>query len=114
MRILTTQEIEIGKRIEKIRKEMCLPKTRFAQLIGISAQALGAIEKGENGIACTTLISLCEKTGVSSEYILFGRTVPPPGNRMLTALLVEMKSSIQTTEQTLKKIDSCLVNVSSL
>ena len=63
---------EIGKRITEIRKSNGMSKRQFADLIGISNQYLGALEKGEHCISNEKLIQLCEKTGTSADYILFG------------------------------------------
>lgn len=63
---------EIGKRICEIRKSLNMNKQQFARLIGISSQYLGTVEAGVNGLALSTLISLCEKTHTSADYILFG------------------------------------------
>lgn len=64
---------KIGKRIAEIRNNMGLNKEQFAKLIGISGQYLGTVENGINGLSLGKLITLCEKTNTSADYILFGR-----------------------------------------
>ena len=64
---------EIGKRIESIRKEMKMTKEKFAKEIGISGQYLGIVEKGGSSLAYDKLKKLCEISGYSADYILFGK-----------------------------------------
>lgn len=64
---------EIGKRILEIRQSMNLNKEQFARLIGISGQYLGTVEAGVNGLSLEKIISICEKTNTSADYLLFGR-----------------------------------------
>ena len=104
-----TGDIEIGRRVERIRNGMGLPKTKFAELIGISGQALGSIERGENGMTSSTLVSLCEKTGNSSDYILFGERFRSSKNKPLSVLLSKMDSdNLRIAVETLNEIDSFL------
>ena len=63
---------EIGKRIESIRKEMKMTKEKFAKEIGISGQYLGIVEKGRSSLAYDKLKKLCDISGYSADYILFG------------------------------------------
>ncbi|MCL2351770.1 MAG: helix-turn-helix domain-containing protein [Firmicutes bacterium] len=64
---------EFGKRVEKIRTDMGMTKAKFAAMIGVSGQYLGTVEHGVNGFAMETVAILCEKTGVSADYLLFGK-----------------------------------------
>ena len=64
---------EFGKRIEKIRTDMGMTKEKFGKMIGVSGQYLGTVEHGTNGFAMETIAVLCEKTGVSADYLLFGK-----------------------------------------
>lgn len=63
---------EIGNRIAGIRKSKKMSKEQFAKFIGMSGSYLGTLEQGNSYISSDKLISLCEKTGVSADYILFG------------------------------------------
>ena len=62
-----------GKRIKELREAMGLSKERFAKIIGMSGQYLGTLERGIYYISTDKLVSLCEKLGVSADYILFGK-----------------------------------------
>ena len=64
---------EIGKRIEEIRKEMKMTKEKFAKEIGISGQYLGIVEKGGSSLSYDKLRKLCDLSGYSADYILFGK-----------------------------------------
>lgn len=64
---------EIGKRITEIRKGLNMNKEQFAKLIGISGQYLGTVENGVNGLSVDKLMTLCEKTNTSADYLLFGK-----------------------------------------
>lgn len=66
-------KMRIGKRIEKIRKEMNLTKESFAKMLGVSGQYLGIVEKGESALSYEKLKKLCEISGYSADYILFGK-----------------------------------------
>ena len=63
--------LEIGSRIRNIREGMHLSRSSFSEKINISE---AQIERGEKSISLNTLISICNNTGVSSDYILFGDT----------------------------------------
>lgn len=64
---------EIGQRIKKIREGMCLTKEAFAKEIGITGQYLGLIERGQNYLSIERLKTLCDFSGLSADYILFGK-----------------------------------------
>ena len=65
-------KVEIGKRITKIREDMGMTKETFAKKLGISGQYLGLIEHGKNYISIEKLKILCDLSGLTSDYILFG------------------------------------------
>ena len=73
---MTNKEIlrvEIGKRIEKIREEtMHMNKVQFANLIGMKNQYLSYVEFGEKGLTIEKAVEICNKTGVSADYLLRG------------------------------------------
>jgi len=64
---------QFGSRVAKLRVGMRMSKKSFAEMIGVSAQYLGKVESGEHGFTLDTLAALCERTGVSADYLLFGR-----------------------------------------
>ena len=64
---------EIGLRVKNIRLNMNMTKQKMADLLGISGQYLGMIERGEGTLSVDKLKILCDMTGLSADYILFGR-----------------------------------------
>lgn len=64
---------EIGLRIKNIRLNMNITKQKMANMLGISGQYLGMIERGEGTLSVDKLKILCDITGLSADYILFGK-----------------------------------------
>ena len=64
---------EIGERIRNIRNEKNLTKDALAKQIGVTGQFLGIVEAGRSAISYDKLRKLCEISGYSSDYILFGK-----------------------------------------
>ena len=64
---------EVGKRIAGIRKEWKTTKEKFAKKIGVSGQFLGMVEKGKSSLSYEKLERLCDLTGYSADYVLFGK-----------------------------------------
>ena len=70
-------KIEIGKRIEYIRESiMHMNKIQFANLIGMKNQYLTYVEFGEKGLTVEKAIEICNKTGVSADFLLRGISNP--------------------------------------
>jgi transcriptional regulator with XRE-family HTH domain len=68
-------KLKMGKRIEKIRKTKVMNQAQFARFLGMTPQNLSEIEKGKKGLSIETLINICVKCRISSDYILFGKTI---------------------------------------
>lgn len=64
---------EIGLRIRSIRINMGLSKQKLASMLGISGQYLGLIERGNGSLSVDKLQILCNLTGLSADYVLFGK-----------------------------------------
>ena len=64
---------ERGLRVKNIRLNMNITKQKMAELLGISGQYLGMIERGEGTLSIDKLKVLCDITGLSADYILFGK-----------------------------------------
>lgn len=65
--------IERGQRIRNIREnELRLNKSELAGKLGIAPQYLGLVESGKGNLAYKSIRKICELTGYSSDYILFG------------------------------------------
>ena len=76
---------EIGLRVKNIRLNMNMTKQKMADLLGISGQYLGMIERGEGTLSVDKLKILCDMTGLSADYILFGKD---------SSLPMEVKNSL--------------------
>lgn len=58
---------------KNIRLNMNMTKQKMADLLGISGQYLGMIERGKGTLSVDKLKILCDMTGLSADYILFGK-----------------------------------------
>ena len=67
---------EIGARIKNIRADNNLTQAQFGELIGISGQQVGRIERGTRTISVTLIAEICKQMRVSTDYIIFGFTNP--------------------------------------
>ena len=76
---------EIGLRLRSIRINMGLSKHKLASMLGISGQYLGLIERGNGSLSVDKLQILCNLTGLSADYILFGKD---------SSLPMEVKNSL--------------------
>ena len=66
---------EVSTRITEIRHDNNLTQAQFAELLGISKDSVGRIERGEKSPGDLIPV-ICKKLGVSSDYIYFGKTDP--------------------------------------
>ena len=59
----------IGIRIAWIRCDMNLSQEKFAELLGVSRNTLGSIERGETAPSLAALINLFEHTGITPNQL---------------------------------------------
>ena len=64
--------LEVGERIRKIRKDLHMNRETFSEMVDISDVFLGQIERGERSLSLKNLCKIVKYTGVSTDYILFG------------------------------------------
>jgi len=62
----------MNKRIKALRLALNLNQTKFAEKIGIKQASLSAIEKGIRSLTDRNINLICEKFGVSEEWLRFG------------------------------------------
>ncbi len=67
--------LEVGNRIRNVREELHMSRNLFSEKINISESYLAQLELGNKSLGMNTLISLCEYTGFSADYFLFGNEV---------------------------------------
>lgn len=96
----------IGKRITRIREQMNLTKEALAKELKMSGQYLGVVEKGEGALSYERIKRLCDISGCSSDYILFGKSTKNDGiNNELAYMLKDFSDSqIEETCEIIKNI----------
>lgn len=95
---METIKKQIGERIKLLREKMQLSQKDFAELIGMKNQYLSNVEKGLNGITIEKLIEICNKTGISSDYIIFGKN-------SISAYQIQENFSKYTNEELITAFD---------
>ena len=70
---ITPEQIGIGERIKKARKELNLSREYMAEMLGVCAQAVYNWETGRNILALEILASLCQLLQISVQFLLTGR-----------------------------------------
>lgn len=65
--------LEIGVRIRNIRENLHMSRNVFSEKVDISESYLAQLETGRKSLGTTALSSICEYTGYSADYILFGQ-----------------------------------------
>ncbi len=72
---INTDNIEIGERLRSLRESMKMTREEFSEKIDITDSFLGQIERGERALSVKTLRKVVKYTGVSSDFLLFGKDV---------------------------------------
>ena len=67
------EDIDIGERLRTIRENMHMTREQFSEKIDITDSFLGQIERGERSLSAKTLKKVVRYTGVSADYLLFGK-----------------------------------------
>ena len=63
---------EIGKRIREEREAFGLTREKFAELLDLSTNFVGQIERGEKKMSLETLVSISDCLHVPLDYIIKG------------------------------------------
>lgn len=63
----------IGDRVKEVRESKDLTQLQLAEMMEVSEQTIGNIERGAKGTRLANFIKLCEILEVSADYILFGK-----------------------------------------
>lgn len=96
--------VQIGERVTQIREELNLSKAHFGRLIGVSGQYMGMVEKGSQGLSVDLIVKICNATGVSADYILFGFTDHKRDPETAKALVGLSHEQIQIALDIIKKL----------
>lgn len=86
--------LEIGSRIRSVREGMNLSREAFSEKINISEIFLSQIERGEKSLSLNTLMSICENTGCSSDFLLFGRIDEKAISKKILRLLNQLPPEV--------------------
>lgn len=91
----------VGKRISKLRNERNLSQMEFGNILGISGQYVGRIERGKINISAKLIVKICNTTSVSADYLLFGIIEPAHIAEALSGL---NKEQIKIVLEIIKKV----------
>lgn len=75
--------IDIGQRIRRQRKHLNLTQQQAAELLGVSPNFYGKVERGIHGLSYASLIKLPQVLKVSLDYILTGKVHSDSQNPIL-------------------------------
>ncbi len=65
--------LEIGNRIRKLREDLKMSRNTFSEHINISEIYLAKLERGEKSPTIKVILSVCDFTDCSADYILYGK-----------------------------------------
>ena len=67
------EDIDIGERLRSVRENMRMTREEFSEKIDITDSFLGQIERAERALSAKTLKKVVKYTGISADYLLFGK-----------------------------------------
>lgn len=91
-----TLNTAIGSRIQQARKAAGFTQLAFAEKIGVSTQYISDLERGIVGASVPTIIKICDRLNVPTDYILRG--FDPVTNQPVELLLELQHYSPQQQE----------------
>jgi len=106
-------DIEIGKRLRKLREQLGWSQATLAKKIGFSQKAISHWEKGERDIPTKALIEL-KKLGVNIDWLLTGEGEPlkvSPETQELVNMLLKLEKEAPDKFQEIKKIFKSIVSL---
>ena len=99
--------LEVGNRIRNVREGLRMSRSVFSEKINISESYLAQLELGNKSIGINTLIALCEYTGYSSDYFLFGNNVNDDLNKKIIRMVsVLPENSLDLVYEVVRSIKS--------
>lgn len=69
---MVCSDVEIGKRIAKLRKKCQMTQNELAESVGLSRPILAKIETGSQPLKPDQLYSICKVLGVTADFLLSG------------------------------------------
>ena len=80
--------IATGRRIREIRTRRGITKERLAEMVGITTQYLGDLERGQKCMNYTILARMSRQLEVSTDYLCFGELrVDPSADEVVRSLM---------------------------
>lgn len=89
----------MGARIAALRRQAGMNQAQLAQLLQVSASAVGMYEQGRREPSADTLVELSRIFGVSVDYILTGQTPERDAGKLEKLLLDRITSADRRLEQ---------------
>ncbi len=68
---------EIGKRIQKTRKEQRFTQSDVAEMLNVTQKHVSEVERGESMFSMKQFIRFCEKLDCSLDYLVLGNSTDP-------------------------------------
>ncbi len=94
--MLEADLVEIGKRIQQLRKHHGYTQERLAEKMQVSIQMISNLERGVKAIRIDNLIHLSQILDVSTDYILTGKETPQDFHS-LTARIAKLSDEDRAT-----------------
>jgi len=96
--------MQVGERIEKLRQERKLTKAQFGRLIGLSVHDVEMVAKGRKVLSGDVIARICDRFGISADYIMFG-TIDPYSDPATTAAVSGLShEQLQIALDIIKKV----------
>ncbi|MGN0788864.1 MAG: helix-turn-helix domain-containing protein [Christensenellales bacterium] len=88
--------MDIAKRIKTLRKGNALSQEEFAETLGVTRQSVSSWENGTTTPDVKIIASMCERFGVTSDYLIFG---DKGGEESITQESIKSDLSEQTNQE---------------
>lgn len=88
----------LGSKLRGLRRQRGMTQQELAELLEISASAVGMYEQGRREPDHTTLAKLCRIFGVSSDSLLLEESPPAPKRPDLEEILDDFRSRLLAQE----------------
>lgn len=90
---------KVAERIKGIREGRNMSQAQFAEWVGYATDTISKLERGLRGISGEMTAAISLQTGISSDYILYGKIsndIQPDTRKQIRELL---KESVRLLEQ---------------
>lgn len=87
---------EGSKRIKGIRKDAGMTQQQFATALNVSMETISKLERGQRSVSIDILCELVSVFGVTSDYILFGKTSDDFKKAKMQQMMQQFKGILET------------------